>query len=531
MKNAISNDVPKISVIIPAFNAEKNILKCVRSVLNQTFPEFELIIVDDGSTDATGSICKELQTFDDRVQYVWKINEGQGKARNLAIKMARGKWLVFVDSDDWINHCYLENLYTQAEKTDSDISVCDFIECDELNNCEIKRTQEIKEECLFNIEPSFWAKIWKKSLFEERNAEQPSFFFEDIAIVPFLFARASKITHAIGSEYYYLKQEGSTTKRIDTLNDRIQALEYLVELFKENHIFDQNKIELKNFVVQRCQADMVATKAILEKKFDQIYMDHDTLLVKHFQSNMTLLKARSEFVWGSYNTYRVAKYINRIEITYRFMASSIISAVSPILNKINQRRLERKKLLREENVIRDCTKKFMHMNPSELKDVEIILIDFLDERFSIAGEEGRFITLSDAYLEDAEAYIPAKIIKLWERKELWYVACDKFIDQLQNCFADKKIFLIRMKLAECYGDQAKRIVYEEIEDIKRVNNILDAYYNYFCDRCRNVIEIHVQDKADYYTDSEFRHGCYPWHLNEGVYQSIAHDIMKYLPNN
>lgn len=524
------NKNPEISVIVPAFNVEKYISKCINSILNQSFSNFEIIIVDDGSTDETGSICRELERSDNRIKYVKKENEGQGRARNIAVKMSHGKWLAFVDSDDWINSVYLENLYVQAEKTNSDIVVCDYIEHDNLSECEIRKSQEFgtTDSPIVTISPAFWAKLWLKSLFEKNNIEQPSFYFEDIAVVPFLIANASKITYSAGSEYYYVARSGSTVKKIDTMDDRVSALYFLIELFVKHNLFNRKRSELKEFVIQRCQADMLMAQYFLEERFYQVYKDHDTVLKKYFQSSMNELKKRNEFVWGSYNTYRVAHYINRIEITHRYMASSIISAVSPVIEKVNQKALIREVPLREENVIRDCTKKFMHMNPAELKHVEIILVDFLDERFSVACEGSGYITLSDAYLEEATAYIPSKTLEIEDRDELWYAACDKFIIQLENCFSDKKIFLIRMKLAEHYGDTMEKKLYEEIDRIRKINIILDNYYDYFTDKCRNVISIYVQGRPDYYTDKEFRHGCYPWHLNEEIYQCIGKEIMQYM---
>lgn len=533
VKEIKENKNPEISVIVPAFNVEKYISKCINSILNQSFSNFELIIIDDGSTDKTSSICKKLEGSDNRIKYVRKMNEGQGKARNIAVKMARGKWLAFVDSDDWINSVYLENLYMQAEKTNSDIVVCDYIEYDNLSKHKIRRSQKfgIADSPVITVSPAFWAKLWLKNLFEEYNIEQPSFYFEDIATVPFLIAGASRITYSAGSEYYYAVRNGSTVKKIDTMNDRVSALHFLMELFIKNNLFNRKKSELKEFVIQRCQADMLMAQYFLEEKFHQVYKDHDMVLKKYFDSGMEELEKRNEFVWGSYNTYRVAHYINRIEITHRYMASSIISAVSPVIEKVNQKPLIRDVLLREENVIRDCTKKFMHMNPAELKNADIILIDFLDERFPVAGEGNGYITLSDAYLEEETAYVPSRKLEIEEREELWYAACDKFITQLQNCFIDKKIFLIRMKLAEYYGNTVEKKLYKEIDKIRKINVILDNYYDYFTDKCRNVTGIYVQDMPDYYTDEEFRHGCHPWHLNEEVYRCIGKNIMQFMERN
>lgn len=526
----IDNPSPKISVIIPAFNAGKYIFKCVNSILNQTFSDFEIIIVNDGSTDDTNLICKELESTDARINYIYKENEGQGKTRNLALKLARAEWIAFIDADDWVNSSYLENLYIQAQITNSDIVVCDYIEYHSENGLEIRQSQELgnTDSILNNVSATFWAKLWKKSYLRDKGIEQPAIFFEDIAIVPYLIATVSKITYSTDSIYYYAVRNNSTARSIQSLDDRAKALNFLLDLFEKNNLFEKKSIELYAYIIKRCQADMIMAKLLLEEKYNQIYDTHNSLLNKYFPLNGNALSKRNVFVWGSYNTYHTAKYINRIEIAHRFMATSIISAVSAPIDKINQKPLKRQIPLREENVIRDCTKRFMHMNPAEFENVEIVLIDFLDERFTIATEDNGFITLSDAYLEDTTAYIPQRLIEIKDRDELWYLACDKFIEQLQNCFPTNQIYLIRMKLAECYGSPNKQKKYNEIGKIHQINDVLDKYYDYFASKCRNVIEIYVHDKRGYYTDSEFRYGCYPWHLNEEVYKSIADDIMKCL---
>ena len=102
---------PKISIIVPVYNREKYLHRCINSILEQTFEDFELILINDGSTDGSGQICDDYRTKDPRVQVYHKNNAGVSSARNLGLRYANGEWITFVDSDDWLDEVFLEKLY------------------------------------------------------------------------------------------------------------------------------------------------------------------------------------------------------------------------------------------------------------------------------------------------------------------------------------------------------------------------------------------------------------------------------------
>ena len=116
--------MPKISVIVPVYNVEKYLRKCIESILNQTFREFELILVDDGSTDSSGKICDEYALKDSRIKVIHKENGGASSARNAGLDVAKGEYIGFVDSDDWIEMDMYGELYRLIKENNTDISVC-----------------------------------------------------------------------------------------------------------------------------------------------------------------------------------------------------------------------------------------------------------------------------------------------------------------------------------------------------------------------------------------------------------------------
>lgn len=116
--------MPEVSVIIPVYNNERYIEECVRSVQNQTFADLEMIVINDGSTDGSGEILERILREDKRIRLFHQENKGAGAARNKGLDMAEGRYLIFVDGDDWIAPDYIEKLYTAAEERGSEMVIC-----------------------------------------------------------------------------------------------------------------------------------------------------------------------------------------------------------------------------------------------------------------------------------------------------------------------------------------------------------------------------------------------------------------------
>ena len=120
----MENDIPKISVIVPVYNVEKYLDRCIQSILNQTLKELEIILVDDGSPDNCPALCDEYAQKDARIKVIHKKNEGLGFARNAGLNLASGKFVSFLDSDDWVAPAMYEALYRVAEKMKCDTVYC-----------------------------------------------------------------------------------------------------------------------------------------------------------------------------------------------------------------------------------------------------------------------------------------------------------------------------------------------------------------------------------------------------------------------
>ena len=525
---------PKVTVIVPVYNAQEYIDKCLKSITEQTFKEIEIIVVNDGSTDETDRLCKEWCERDQRIYYISKENEGQGVARNLAIEKSKSEYLVFVDADDWIDQNYIEILYNRIVEKNADVVLCDYVSVDLINETETVMSQNIdkhrNENGLTFVMPTFWAKIWKKELFLRYNIQQPRHYFEDVSVVPFLLSIASKIEYAKGGLYWYLIRYGSTTKSVNTLEDRAKSLEYLVQLFEENNLMEKHYSYLKEFVLMRCQADLSSLRMVTKELFDTSYNQHEMLVKEKFNVLLDDTVLRNMSIWGSYNLFRITKEIIGLKMQFRFMNSGVISATSNFPKWMNQIPLKHENMFRQVNVINDCTKRFMSMNPVEFEDCEYIFIDFLDERFPIGCEQGCYFTFSDAYREIENAYIPEEIMKIGECTELWKDSCKLFAKHIEKCFEDKKVILLRMKLAEFYGVNGKETRYENCEYIQKVNAVLDEYYDYFEELIPKAVSIELEHEEYFYTDVHFKYGRYPWHLNNDAYYSITQKLQSVIRN-
>ena len=210
-----------VSVIVPVYNTSDYLKKCLDSIIDQTLENIEIILINDVSPDPLDEvICKKYAKEDSRIIYIQhKINEGSGGARNTGIKNARGKYLAFVDSDDYITPDMLELSYNEAKKTGADIvnfgfnyltdagEIIDtlFFECDTKANL-LKNFLDDRA----TLNPAVWDKLYKRSLFIDNNIKFViGTYYEDLIIMAELLYYAKRVVNLKKPFYFYVKREGS----------------------------------------------------------------------------------------------------------------------------------------------------------------------------------------------------------------------------------------------------------------------------------------------------------------------------------
>ena len=214
------NDI--ISVIIPVYKVEKFIHNCIKSVINQTYKNLEIILVDDGSPDGCPQICDDYAKKDERIRVIHKQNGGLSDARNAGLDIATGEYIVFIDSDDEVSLDYVEYLYRMLEDNPtSKMSVCGVMQiqpgqspCEDTHVSYMTMTpQEILENMFYamGVEICSYAKMYHKSLFEELRFPVGK-VYEDSATTYLLFEKSSKIIYGNKKCYYYFTRPGSISK-------------------------------------------------------------------------------------------------------------------------------------------------------------------------------------------------------------------------------------------------------------------------------------------------------------------------------
>ena len=238
-----------ISVIVPVYKVEKCIHKCIESIINQTYDNLEIILIDDGSPDNCPKICDEYALRDNRIKVIHQENKGLSSARNKGIELAKGEYIGFVDSDDYIEPSMFQDLYNAIVENNVDISICNFYvindktkEKNVKNSCENKqynKMEALKEILLdTHIQSYAWNKLYKRNLFEDVKYPVGK-KYEDIGTTFYLFERSNKIQYIGKPEYNYLNREDSIVFNyneqtiIDYIDIIIERYKYVEKKFEE----------------------------------------------------------------------------------------------------------------------------------------------------------------------------------------------------------------------------------------------------------------------------------------------------------
>ena len=253
---------PKISVIVPVYNVENFISKCLDSILAQTFRDFEIVAVDDGSSDDSPAILDAYaQKYPEIVKVIHQANAGLGGARNTGIEAARGEYVAFIDSDDYIADNMLKEMLGLAAENSADIAACGFRYINEngktwdvLDAVPYKKRLDINvDKFALTVSPAACNKIYKLSLFLEHGIRYPSkVWYEDICTTTKLFAFADGIVFTEECYYYYFQRTGSIihNSNLDRNREIITAIENIIEFFKKNDIYEKFREEIECLAAQ-----------------------------------------------------------------------------------------------------------------------------------------------------------------------------------------------------------------------------------------------------------------------------------------
>lgn len=290
---------PTVSVIVPIYNGQHTLWQCVKSITAQTYRNFEVILVDDGSTDWTPDMCDAFAYLDPRVHVIHQKNQGLSVARNNALNIAQGKYILFVDGDDHVEPFILQMLLNLIESGDYDIAICPAI----IESANKKKAVPESRECVGYYDSHemrmhygdvnsacyvrVWGRLFKREIFEHLRFK-PGALYEDMFLFPHLYAKEHSVIFGTVPGYYYVQHQGSITRYKKGLKD-FQAVQAALELFdafvdKDDEALSgiSNKIYANLRTLQSCQP-------LIHGDGKEMYKDYR----KEFKTRLQILKNKN----------------------------------------------------------------------------------------------------------------------------------------------------------------------------------------------------------------------------------------------
>ena len=241
--------MPKVSVIVPFYNVEKYIEKCLETLVNQTLDDIEIILVNDGSKDKTVDIVKKYkEMYSNKIVYLEKENGGLSDARNYAISYARGEYIAFLDSDDYVETNMYKEMYEIAQKENSDMVECNFIwEYPNKTRIDIGTTYNNKHEMIEKIRVVAWNKLIKREILEKSKVQFPKGYrYEDVEFTYKLIPFLEKVSFCKTPMVHYVQREGSISNVQNKRNAEIfDVMEHVMDYYKENNLYEEYYQELE----------------------------------------------------------------------------------------------------------------------------------------------------------------------------------------------------------------------------------------------------------------------------------------------
>lgn len=240
----------KVSVIIPVYNTENYIDKCISSVLNQTLKDIQIILINDGSTDSSLEKCKKWAKENNNIELISKENGGQGQARNIGLDLTKGQYVFFLDSDDYLPEDAMESLYNENIKKDCDLvcgtSISVFKNGDKIKNANVLNTKKFEgsgKELIVNtnykgIQPMVWLYMYKTKFLKENSIKFPEgVYHEDCEFTLKVLYKATQICFIDKTTYYQFISDNSTMRSVNfkKCKDAIKVAKN-IEKFIENEV-------------------------------------------------------------------------------------------------------------------------------------------------------------------------------------------------------------------------------------------------------------------------------------------------------
>lgn len=519
-----------VSVIIPVYNVENYLDECLESVVYQTYKNLEVILIDDGSTDKSALKCRAWCKKDRRIQFYSKVNEGLGSTRNFGIKKASGKWISFLDADDWYDLQFVEKALCAALQNNADMVTCNiarkhvdtketsYMRCSSVIGMPLSREQKLEDDRMGVV-----TKFCLRSLWVENDIMMPNLFGEDFAVTMWILAVSKKIVNLDDCLYYYRKGRKGSISTVAQKNrlEIVFGTEYMISGLKRCGVYEENKGILKRYLLKNYSLVLTAGWTKMPKsEYVALRKAYSDCYLKLFSDEKLSVVAQI----GSYNLMQILRYmpiIQDVELSFQF--SSLISIMNPFMGTLNLHHINP---FREKMIQRDVKSSFFTIIKEE--QPQFLVFDLIEERHNIIMNDLGIITYTDAYVGLDSSKVDGIILNfgsgVWWN--LWKESAVSFIHRMFNEFSNVKLIVVENYLSETHGTVSKLTDYEDKRTIKEINAVLKKCYDFLIGEFDGITRIEAWRNPYYFTDDWFEYGAHPWHLNDVVNRSIADQIAK-----
>lgn len=312
-----------ISVIVPIYNSEKYLPKCIESILSQTYKNLELILINDGSTDKSLNICNYYKSLDNRIIVIDKPNEGVSATRNLGIKIAKGDYLGFVDSDDYIEDNMYEVLLTQIETSKSQVCVMTSYIVNSLKkytslykNSTISGNEALKQLLMLRFPASLWAYLYSKDVIKKFYLNEEIHFFEDFEFNYRILSSVSKVAICDQRLYNYRINENSINHQ--RINDKkVTCLKIYDIVAKDLQWKNKDLAKYSAYFRSHCLVSIIASLSQSidsdDKYYSIMHKNAKDMLWNVIFSRVVPIKYKVAILLCSINPYLTCKILNLIK--------------------------------------------------------------------------------------------------------------------------------------------------------------------------------------------------------------------------
>jgi len=534
-----------VTIIVPIYNTEQYLDECINSLVNQSYKELEIILINDGSTDSSGAVCRKWMELDPRIRYIETENQGQGKARTLGITYARGNYILFVDSDDYIEFNLIESVNCYMEQKRADVCIFAYQCVGEQTMERIPLAVKVQEpvtthickQFLCQLSPLICNKMYSTELLKKISHKMENTMCEDLLFLSELFVRAERIVTWDAPLYYYrYMRNGNMSTDFHRYGEVLINVEKMMELFRKEQWFQEYWRELysisfnifKDILFRLHKRKDLRLPLAARNQYASYLTMYEHFYEKYFEKYIYANAMKMNYLLiGGYNLRGIIRdlLLEEERLVDHYAASSVVSLMSKSLDKRIIKRITTENWYRITQICIDINKNFMLESP--FRNIDCVVIDFIEECSDLFEIEGAFFTESE-FLKDnciLEDHIAGKRVHFLSRRRrtLFQNAIEKMVE----IFRSNHILVILVKnyLNTRYSDVYDDFSYFKDGEIELKNQELSWCYEMFLEKMPESVCVDGTKFTELaFTYKNFPFGCKPIYANNGYFKYMATEI-------